>query len=188
MMLTVDHPQPEAFVAAALPFLLEEEAVNCLLVGILWGMRENPDALQDRYRAVVRDGEAVRALALRTSLRLVLSHATVGDDLSGSTAEGIVDRHLARGTLFVWEDGRPVSMAAAPGETPNGATVNLVYTPPALRRRGYAGACVAATSRRLLESGKRWCFLYTDLANLTTNHIYQQIGYRPVCDVILYHL
>ncbi len=30
------------------------------------------------------------------------------------------------------------------------------------------------------------CFLYTDLSNPTSNHIYQAIGYRPVCDVDAY--
>ncbi|RIK57781.1 MAG: GNAT family N-acetyltransferase, partial [Chloroflexi bacterium] len=28
--------------------------------------------------------------------------------------------------------------------------------------------------------------LFTDLANPTSNHIYQAIGYRPVCDYTLY--
>jgi len=35
----------------------------------------------------------------------------------------------------------------------------------------------------VLETGKEYCFLYTDLSNPTTNHIYQAIGYRPVIDV-----
>jgi hypothetical protein len=39
-----------------------------------------------------------------------------------------------------------------------------------------------ALSQRLLESGRKWCALFTDLANPTSNSIYQRIGYRPVCD------
>lgn len=106
------------------------------------------------------------------------------DVRSGSDAGAAVDRHLANGTLWLWEDGgRAVSMAAGRVTTPNGARIGLVYTPPALRRRGYAGACVAALSARLLAEGRRFCFLYTDLANPTSNAIYQRIGYRPVCDV-----
>ena len=68
-------------------------------------------------------------------------------------------------------------------ETPRGVRVNMVYTPPELRRRGYASACVAALSQRMLDSGKKFCFLYTDLSNPTSNKIYQEIGYRPVFDV-----
>ena len=96
-----------------------------------------------------------------------------------STAKRIANR-----SLFVWEDGEPVSCANAAGPTLNGMRVNLVYTPPALRGNGYATACVAALSQRLLDAGKRFCFLYTDLANPTSNSIYQKIGYRPVCDCV----
>lgn len=62
------------------------------------------------------------------------------------------------------------------------AAVNLVYTPPELRRRGYASACVAALSQLLLDAGWKFCCLFTDMSNPTSNHIYQQIGYTPVCD------
>ena len=58
--------------------------------------------------------------------------------------------------------------------------------PPERRRHGYASACVAALSERLLSEGRRFCFLYTDLANPTSNAIYQKIGYQPVCDVDAY--
>jgi len=34
-----------------------------------------------------------------------------------------------------------------------------------------------------LDGGRRCCFLFTNLANPTSNAIYQAIGYRPVCDV-----
>jgi uncharacterized protein len=32
----------------------------------------------------------------------------------------------------------------------------------------------------------RYCCLYTDLANPTSNAIYYRIGYRPVCDAAEY--
>ena len=38
-----------------------------------------------------------------------------------------------------------------------------------------------------LDKGRRWCFLFTDLANPTSNRIYQAIGYRPVRDVRMFH-
>jgi len=91
---------------------------------------------------------------------------------------------IARGGLRVWEDGgTAVSMAGASGPTPKGIRVGAVYTPPAMRRRGYASALVAALSQEHLDAGKTFCFLYTDLANSTSNKIYQAIGYDPVCDV-----
>jgi uncharacterized protein len=95
---------------------------------------------------------------------------------------------IERGHVFVWEDGDvPVCMAAAHGRTPRGARVGYVYTPPELRRRGYAGACVAELSQRLLDSGLDFCMLYADLSNSTTNALYQRMGYRPIGDVRDYH-
>lgn len=81
----------------------------------------------------------------------------------------------------LWEDPDPVSMAGFGGPTPNGMRIGPVYTPPDLRGRGYASALVAGTSQRLLDGGKRFCFLYTDMSNPTSNKIYQDIGYEFVC-------
>lgn len=90
--------------------------------------------------------------------------------------------------LYLWVDGgQPVSMAGSTGPTPHGIRIGAVYTPPEFRKRGYASACVAAVSQAMLDSGRQFCFLYTDLGNPTSNHIYQDIGYRPVSDVDEYH-
>ncbi len=89
---------------------------------------------------------------------------------------------VADGQAFIWVNGEPASMAASARPTHNGVTVNAVYTPPEKRRKGYASACVATLSQHLLDSGYTFCCLFTDLANPTSNHIYMDIGYRPVCD------
>jgi predicted GNAT family acetyltransferase len=85
--------------------------------------------------------------------------------------------------IMIWEDGGPVSMGGYGGLTPNGIRIGPIYTPPELRRRGYASALTAAMTRVLLDGGRRFCFLFTDLANPTSNSIYQRIGYRPVTDI-----
>ncbi len=104
-------------------------------------------------------------------------------------ARTIVERRLgsAVAPLFVWEDaGQVVAMAGVAGPTPNGIRVNAVYTPPEHRRQGYASALVAALSQHMLDAGRRYCFLFTDLSNPTSNRIYQQIGYRRVGDDAAY--
>ncbi|MCA9093431.1 MAG: GNAT family N-acetyltransferase [Planctomycetaceae bacterium] len=98
------------------------------------------------------------------------------------TIEKFVTEEISKRRLFVWDDGGPVSSAAAFRETRNGITVVRVYTPEALRRKGYAAAIVAGLTQLHLERGKEFCSLYTDLANPTSNSIYQKIGYVPVCD------
>ncbi len=90
------------------------------------------------------------------------------------------------GGLVIWDDDGAVSLAGFGGRTPNGIRVGPVYTPPDLRGRGYASALTADLTRRLLAGGRRFCFLYTDLANPTSNNIYQRIGYRPVSDADLW--
>jgi len=115
-------------------------------------------------------------------------NAEIGDAVDPTMAEEIFDRHREGQTLFLWEHNGPVSMTADAARSPNTGRVSLVYTPPEQRRRGYASALVASLSQQVLDSGTRLCVLYTDIANPTTNHIYQEIGYRPVCDAQEYSL
>ncbi|HKX74227.1 MAG TPA: GNAT family N-acetyltransferase [Acidimicrobiia bacterium] len=84
--------------------------------------------------------------------------------------------------VWLWIDEQPVAMAGYGGETPTGMRVGPVYTPPAFRNRGYATRLVAELSQWLLDRGRRFCFLYTDLANPTSNNIYRQIGYQQVAE------
>jgi len=79
-------------------------------------------------------------------------------------------------------DGKPVSMAAAGRKTAHGASVGPVYTPQEYRGKGYGSAVTAAVSQAILDSGKQFCFLYTDMSNPTSNKIYQAIGYRYLGD------
>lgn len=89
--------------------------------------------------------------------------------------------------MYLWEDGgRPVSMCGVAGETPHGIRIGPVYTPPADRGRGYASNLVAQASQEQLDAGRDFCFLFTDLANPTSNKIYQAIGYEPIRDVEQY--
>ncbi len=74
-------------------------------------------------------------------------------------------------------------MADLGRETAHGFSLSLVYTPRHLRNKGYATSCVAELTKRMLDSGKKFCCLYADLANPASNSIYQKIGYQPVCDV-----
>jgi len=86
--------------------------------------------------------------------------------------------------VFIWEvDAQEVSVAMAHQGYGGVARVSMVYTPPEHRRRGYAGAVVAGVTARQLEAGLR-CMLYTDLANPTSNGVYQRVGYRQMCEAV----
>lgn len=102
--------------------------------------------------------------------------ARIPPEHRGGTVATVTARVRAGG-LFFWETDAPVCMTLRGASTLRGGRVTGVYTPPALRRHGYASACVAAVSRRLLDDGWDRCFLFTDLANPTSNKIYSDIGY-----------
>ena len=112
----------------------------------------------------------------------VLHESLTGD---AGRLERSVDARLAGGDagFALWEaDGRPVSLVGFGGPTPNGIRIGPVYTPPKHRGHGYASALTAEVSAAQLARGRRFCFLYTDLGNPTSNAIYVRIGYERVCD------
>jgi predicted GNAT family acetyltransferase len=127
-------------------------------------------------------------LAKRSDLALLAGWldafaAFTGDPTDATAAASdAIERQRA---LF-WHDPEPTSVAVWGRTTRTGASIGPVYTPPEYRRRGYGSAVTAALSARLLEAGRTFCCLYTDIANPTSNRIYQQIGYRPVVDVSHY--
>jgi predicted GNAT family acetyltransferase len=101
---------------------------------------------------------------------------------AGPSSADVARRAIADGRHVLWLDDRPVAQAAIVGTTPNGARIGAVYTPPELRRRGYATALVAALSQRVLDEGRTFAFLFTDLANPVSNSIYPKVGYRAIGD------
>jgi predicted GNAT family acetyltransferase len=262
-----------AFLDAAAPILLADEARHNLILGIAGTLRDDPALYPEQRLWLVEDGTEVAGAALRTPpYNLVLARprsdealeqlaAAIDDDFPGvvgalpevevfaaawaertgaaprlvhrqgvyalkrvrpvsgvpgqmrpatendrpllldwSRAFGVEALHedppdeervvrgvehrltSSRAGLVLWDDGGPVSLAGFGGHTPNGIRIGPVYTPPERRGRGYASALVAELSAELLSGGRRFCFLYTDLANPTANRIYERIGYQRVCE------
>jgi predicted GNAT family acetyltransferase len=136
--------------------------------------------------AMRRATDADRAL-LRDWSRAFIDEA-FGEQATEDRLDRWVD-HRLRGEqsgLVLWEDGEPVSMAGFTGPTPDGIRIGPVFTPKPVRGRGYARALTAALSQHLIDDGRRFCLLYTDLTNPTSNYIYEQIGYEPIADAAEY--
>jgi RimJ/RimL family protein N-acetyltransferase len=101
----------------------------------------------------------------------------------GGRTASIADDKLSYGGLTFWEaGGEPVSLAGLTRMVAGQVRVGPVYTPVHLRRRGFGGAATAAVSRAALEAGAQEVVLFTDLANPTSNALYQRLGYCPVSD------
>lgn len=102
--------------------------------------------------------------------------------------EPVVRERIENGLLWLWEDtdGAVVSLAGRNRAAAGVARVGPVYTPPQRRRRGYGAAVTAACSGDALHNDADHVVLFTDLANPTSNAIYQQIGYEAVrnCKVV----
>ena len=126
---------------------------------------------------------ADRELALRWWIAFgdeVLHEGGPGRD----RAEATLDHRLSSPSagILLWENaGEPVSIAGWGGPTPNGIRIGPVYTPAECRGRGYGSAVTAAVTQDILDDGAI-PVLFTDLANPTSNKIYQLLGYYPVAD------
>lgn len=133
-----------------------------------------PFAVEGSFR-VATDADA--ALVERWNQQFV-------DAIEGGRAAPSLAHHVADGRVGLWDrGGRPVSMAYASPANGGVTRISGVWTPPELRGHGYASAVVAALSAARLDAGEA-CMLFTDLANPTSNAIYQALGYRRVGDSI----
>jgi uncharacterized protein len=95
----------------------------------------------------------------------------------------VVAARIARREMFFWAvAGRPVASAAFVPTTAAGdaGRINAVFTLEEERGKGYASACVAALSRRLLARGWRYCLMFADRRNPTTTRIYPRLGYDEI--------
>jgi uncharacterized protein len=89
----------------------------------------------------------------------------------------------ARGEHFVAiVDGAIVSYSAFNATLPDIVQIGGVYTPRALRGRGYARAAVGGSLRIARERGVRRAILFTGEENAAAIRCYSALGFRPIGD------
>ncbi len=107
----------------------------------------------------------------------------IGNPSQEEAEEKIAD-FISRKEVFLWEDGgRAVSCMKKARPSKHGITVSFVFTPKELRKKGYARTLVAEVTEELLNEYD-FAMLYTDLANGTSNKIYQEIGYEQIANPV----
>jgi predicted GNAT family acetyltransferase len=100
-------------------------------------------------------------------------------------AEFVDNANQAGHRFVLWEvDGTPVSMAMLRVPAAGVSRIGPVFTPVNQRGNGYGSAVTAAAARLARSSGTPDVVLFTDLANPTSNAIYQRIGFEPVADSV----
>jgi GNAT superfamily N-acetyltransferase len=98
-------------------------------------------------------------------------------------SQQVVDGGLSFGGLTLWEHASsPVSLAGRTKVIGGQARIGPVYTPRELRGRGFGAGVTAAATRAALDAGADVVVLFTDLANPTSNTLYQRLGFHPVSD------
>ena len=140
----------------------------------------------------IRDpGAAEGAARLATEEDLPLMLAWQADFIAEAVPDHVGDDDAMRrrltamvadGGFWLWESDDVVSMTGVHAAPPTGVRIGPVYTPPSRRGHGFATALVAHASAHALAHGVARCWLHTDLANPTSNAIYQRIGYEWVCE------
>ncbi len=140
-------------------------------------------AIEDPPRPVAGRLRLAAADELDRMVRWWRAFYAEAEPLHPDDSERDVAGRYEDGALYVWEDGgEAVSLIGARLTGDGYGWIGPVYTPPERRRHGYAGAGVAAASRRLLDAGAPRCMLFTDLDNPTSNKIYHEVGYRRFAD------
>jgi predicted GNAT family acetyltransferase len=83
----------------------------------------------------------------------------------------------ARGPAGAWA---PVAMSGFNAALDEAVQIGPVYTPPELRRRGYARASVAASLLDARADGVQTAVLFTGEENLPAQKAYTALGFRHV--------
>jgi GNAT superfamily N-acetyltransferase len=109
-----------------------------------------------------------------------------GNEPDPAGCELFIDRAESVGDRFVlWDvDGTPVSMAMLRAPAADVSRIGPVFTPLNHRGHGYGSAVTAAAAELAHRSGTADVVLFADLANPTSNAIYQRIGFEAVVDSV----
>jgi GNAT superfamily N-acetyltransferase len=114
--------------------------------------------------------------------RFAYDQDALGAEASENTREravGFLEMQLARGDVSVAvADGRPVSLAAFNATLPEIVQLGGIYTPPALRSRGYARAAIAALLLQARARGVARAVLFTN--DPSGIRCYASLGFRQV--------
>jgi uncharacterized protein len=133
-----------------------------------------------RFRRAITDD-----LDLLTDWRVAYSIETLGQADSPALRDATraqLASGIAGGVWFVlsW-DGEPVSCSAFNARVDDMVQVGGVFTPPPLRRRGYARAVVAGSLRLARAAGITRAILFTEDGN-PSRRAYEALGFRVIGD------
>ena len=138
--------------------------------------------------ALLGAGGRVRAprqdeVSLLVDWRLAYEAETIGWEVARENVEASMRRYIRQGIEFVLEvDGELVAGCHWNARTADAVQIGGVWTPPALRDRGYARAVVAGALQEAARQGLWRTILFTPKTNHAARRAYEALGYRIVGD------
>jgi len=143
-----------------------------------------PPALQDgRLRArAARPADLDTLAAWRAAFCIEALHDPDTPELH-STSRKAEQRGISDGHIWLAElDGEPVATSGWNAVTAEAVQIGGVYTPPALRGRGYARAAVAQSLLDARARGAVSSVLFTGDDNFAARSAYLALGYQRIGD------
>lgn len=123
---------------------------------------------------------------LLTEWRVAYQVETLGSDatpeLRAEVREGFRRGIDERDTWLLLDDGKPVAMTAFNARIAEAVQVGGVYTPPALRSRGYGRCAVAASLLDARAEGAELAILFTAEENTPAQRAYRALGFEHIRD------
>ena len=121
-----------------------------------------------------------------TAWRVDFSVESLGEELGPELWErcrATARRAMEQGIIWVLEDGdEMVSTSGFNATIDEAVQIGGVWTPPALRRRGYGRAAVAASLLDARAEGAETAILFTGEDNIPAQKAYQALGFRRIGD------
>jgi GNAT superfamily N-acetyltransferase len=118
----------------------------------------------------------------RVAYDVEISNATDTPALRASTATDLARLHAREATWVLADGDAVVAYSAFNAQLADVVQVGGVYTPPALRGRGYARAVVAGSLRAARARGVTGAILFTGKDNHFAQRAYRALGFRVVGD------
>ncbi len=101
----------------------------------------------------------------------------------------MAERVVEDGDTWILEaEGQPVATSAFNARIAEAVQIGGVWTPPELRRRGYARCVVAQSLLDARDDGAQLAILFTDEINIPAQKAYTALGFRHVGDYYLFML
>jgi predicted GNAT family acetyltransferase len=145
----------------------------------------NPPAPLADGRVACRTGRP-EDCELLTNWRALYGTETSGEIETGTVRRRnreAIERFIERGEQWVLEaEGMPVASSTFNARLADTVQIGGVWTPPALRGRGYARAVVGGSLQAARATGTSRAVLFTPEHNLAAQRAYESLGFRPIGD------